>query len=218
MIAHYSMNEGLGTTLHDSSGFGHDGVIQGASWTEGPFGSALDFDGAGGHVEIPHSDALDIHGDAMSITAWFSLTEYNDDGAFVFKNSQYFLRTDNQGRLGFMLYKPQWTEVKMSWDDRILDTDWHHAAAVYDGSEMSLYLDGAIVAGTAAAGNIQQRTSDVWIGSQTGGLNQFDGLLDDVRIYDHALSGEAIAAMVPEPGTLALLSIGYVALLHRRRG
>lgn len=217
MVEHLSFNEAHGTVVHDSSGYGNDGTFQGASWIEGVAGSALAFDGEGGHVEIANSNSLNIQGNAITIAAWFKRSALNDDGAFVFKNSQYCLAINDQGRLSFSLYTPTWYSVVMNWPDRLMDTKWHLVAAVYDGATMAIYLDGTEIVSGANTGNIQQQTSNIWVGSQSEGLNQFGGILDEVSIYDHALSGTALAAMIPEPTTLGLVVLGGIAALMRRR-
>ncbi len=187
LAANWSFNENSGSNTKDSTGI-NNGTIIGASWISGANGSALDFDGKGGHVEVPNSSSLDINGDQITMAAWFKITEKSDEGGFIFKNSQYFLRINNQGRVSFILYNPSWSEVLMSWDSRIQDNSWHHVAGVYDGMEMKLYLDGKKIAGKTSSGNIQSKSSDVWIGSQSGSMNQFDGILDEVQIYNKALS------------------------------
>jgi hypothetical protein len=217
LIASYTMDEGQGTVVSDSSGNGNNGLVSRAAWCQGHLGSSLDFNGQGGHIAIPNSQSLDIHGNAITLSAWFKMSELNDDGAFVFRDSQYFLRIDNVGRLCFVLYLPVWTEVKTSWADRIVDNNWHHTVAVYDGAEMSIYLDGVSVAHLTAAGNIQQKISDIWIGSQAGGYNQFGGLLDEVKIYNNALNSSQILAAIPEPGTICFMELTIIRFLMKSK-
>jgi len=70
LVGYWKFDEGSGTTAYDSSGNGLDGTLNGdPQWVEGQLGGALDFDGNGDFVEIPHSTILSIT-DEITITAW----------------------------------------------------------------------------------------------------------------------------------------------------
>ena len=70
---------------------------------------------------------------------------------------------------------------------------WHHIAATYDGTAITLFLDGIQVGTTALSGNVDQNsTVDVAIGSQPNGGNAFDGKIDDVRIFQRGLTAADI--------------------------
>jgi hypothetical protein len=81
------------------------------------------------------------------------------------------------------------------------DDRWHHAAGVYDGTSLRLYVDGVLDASSDASGTIRNTGSRVFIGSddvertRLGRNRAFHGLIDDVRIYDHALSEDTIQAL-----------------------
>ncbi|MBU0660889.1 prepilin-type N-terminal cleavage/methylation domain-containing protein [Patescibacteria group bacterium] len=204
LVAYWNMNENIGASIADSSGNNNAGIIDGAEWTDGREGSGLDFDGSGGHVLVDNSDSLNITEDEITLSVWFKKSDLSDGGAFIFKNSQYFLWIDSNGKVNFILYKPNWTEVSLEWVDRINDTDWHHVVALYDGEAMKIYIDNQELASLETNGNIQSRTNDVRIGSQNDTLNEFDGLLDTIRIYDRAVSLEEIDALYNEVGELVV--------------
>ena len=74
--------------------------------------------------------------------------------------------------------------------------EWHHVAGVYDGRVMKLYVDGKLDATKPWAGGIAKNNSDVLIGENVEQPNRcFDGLIDDVRIYNYALSESEIKAL-----------------------
>lgn len=133
------------------------------------------------------------------------------------------------------------TEIQGSFivsDTNVAGGDWTHLAFVYDGGGgfagsglVHHYVDGVLV-GTSDAGsgavNVNTTTSStvsgnftpVMIGGriQTGSNQYFGGMIDDVRIYDHALgAAEVFALAVPEPGRAVLLLGGLVLLAGRRR-
>ena len=105
---------------------------------------------------------------------------------------------------------------------------WRHVVGTYDGAFLRIYVDGdlegmsyigSVVAYTGPAalriGNIQH-SSHIYGPEHVGA---FDGVIDDVRIYDRALSGTEVADLyaLPEPATMSLLALGSLAVLRRRR-
>ena len=98
------------------------------------------------------------------------------------------------------------------------DGEWHQIVAVFDGTAnvASLYIDGGIAASVSGA-STQSNTTDFLIGGTTAGPT-FNGLIDDVRIYDNALTAGDVRALysdadpspVPEPTTVLLLGLGLI--------
>ena len=125
--------------------------------------------------------------DKISFSFWFKLSEVGAGGTFIFQNVKYVLRIDSQGKLSFALYTPVWKSLVMNHKDRILDTNWHHVVATYDGATMSIYLDNTLKASCANTGTLQSTTTDVMIGKQ-GLINPFKGIIDEVLIYDIPLT------------------------------
>ena len=108
----------------------------------------------------------------------------------------------------------------------LLDGEWHHVAVTAVDDWIVLYVDGkrvgsgeaSFLGGFTGLNSISiGRNKDSTAGS--GGQWFFDGLIDDVRVYDTALTHDEIIglAAVPEPAGLALLMAGMVGLLCRRR-
>lgn len=186
LIAGWKFDENSGNIAHDMMGL-HNGDITGSTWVTGISGSALEYDGLGGHVQVPNNSTFNPVGDKISFSFWFKLRQAGADGAFVFQNVKYMVRMDAQGRVSFGVYTPVFKGIVMAYTDRILNTDWHHVAATYDGAIMKIYVDGILKASGSNTGNLQSTTSPVYIGNQNS-INPFKGTMDEVLIYSKALS------------------------------
>lgn len=82
---------------------------------------------------------------------------------------------------------PNLTQTALSTPINLTDNNWHNIIGTWDGSAMSLYIDGAFISNKPVKGTIVY-VQDLVIGSQGDGGNKFVGLLDDVRIYNRALT------------------------------
>jgi hypothetical protein len=113
----------------------------------------------------------------------------------------------------------------------VVDNNWHHVAATWDGSGWSLYVDG-VLDGTKnwnltspnapsfpRYDSIQLAAIGTALSSNGTASGNFYGFIDDVRIYEGALGLSDIQALaaVPEPASLGILAVGAAALLRRRR-
>ena len=202
LVSAWHFDENSGTLATDAKG-SNNGTISGASWVPGISHSALDFDGVAGHVQVPYSNSLNNTTNQISLSCWFKMNEVGDNGAFIFNRVKYMLRLDPQGRVSFSIYNPVFTSLVMDYADRILNTDWHHVVATYDGAQMKLYIDGKLKNSMAATGNLQTSNSDLYIGDQST-LNFFPGLLDEVLLYSRPLTEAEVLSVfntTPNPGT-----------------
>jgi hypothetical protein len=81
------------------------------------------------------------------------------------------------------------------------DARWHHLVAVYDGTKMYLYMDGELDVSTSAAGSIETNDMPVFIGANSKASGRgWKGLIDDVRIYNYALSEAEVKALYSNQG------------------
>jgi len=211
LLAHYALNEGSGTIAWDSSGNGHTGtLVDGPQWFAG---MAVDFDGQNDHIDI---GAVDVPGGAITLAAWFNSDNLTNCGSgqcrliskstSTSESAHYFmLSTTLEGessRLRFRLKTGGVTETLIASSGDLTEGEWVHAAAVYDGSQMRLYKNGQLVGSAAKSGSISTNDSvPVWIGGNPDGATSmpWDGLIDEVRIYDEALTAAEIRAL-PPPG------------------
>ncbi len=207
LIAHWEFDDGSGTTARDSSGKGHDGALQGdPQWVTGMIGSgALSFDGTDGLVEAGDDGSLSLT-DALTITAWVSVHDLNTYYFIVCKQpsgtagdnypGNYEFRTVvDSGALQFGHQEAEGEQFTFyTSDSSIAVEQWHHVAVtVAKGDLVEFYIDGV------AAGSSEQLTNfgvlndePVRIGGRKDGYSFFNGLLDDIRLYDRALSATQI--------------------------
>ncbi|MEK7396705.1 MAG: LamG-like jellyroll fold domain-containing protein, partial [Candidatus Poribacteria bacterium] len=144
IIGLWFFDEGKGDTAADSSGNKHDGAITSAKWTDGKYGKALSFEGAGG-VKITSTEKLSL-GDQFTMMAFFNAKTLNNYHAIICKNNEYLLRMDNLAEGGKM---SAFVNLDGGWEPRasafvpVKDT-WYHYAAVYSSKTKTLivYVNG----------------------------------------------------------------------------
>ncbi|KKO18377.1 MAG: hypothetical protein BROFUL_02927, partial [Candidatus Brocadia fulgida] len=186
----YNFNEESGTIATDSSGNGNNGTIYGASWTTGRSGDGLSFDGANDYVNL--GDPLSLQPNTVSVSVWFKTTDSN--GIILRKRPYgYGLEVRSSGRISFWIYNSAATLFRAISPIAYNDNAWHHAVGVYDGSRVRLYIDSVQVA-SASAGTICYTAGGIAIG-RDGNFNgsYFSGLVDELGIYNRALSNFAIS-------------------------
>jgi hypothetical protein len=193
LVAAYAFNEGSGSTAADASGTGNTGTIAGATWAAGKFDQALAFNGTSSWVTVAGSSSLNLT-TGMTLEAWVRPTAAAPDWtAAVIK--------ERPGGLAYALYaadgagKPPAGYINQDGADvhatgpAVLPLNtWTHLAATYDGSTIRLYVNGSQVASTARTGAITTSTSPLRIGGDSVWGEYFTGLIDEVRVYNRALS------------------------------
>lgn len=197
--AHWKLDEEEGDTAYDSAGPYDADLHGGPVWqpSGGMEGGALEFDGIDDYVSTPF--ILDPATGSFSVFAWI---KSGDRGQVIISQNDgtgtRWLWTDpSYGRLITWVMHPPFDPL-MS-ESTITDDQWHHVGLVYDfeGFRRHLYVDGAQVAqDTDAVGGVGS-SGGLYFGAEKtlGAGTFFSGLIDDVRIYNKALSEEEIAAL-----------------------
>lgn len=200
-LAFYSFDEESGEVAGDSSG-NHQGahLVNGPDRVAGKQGRALRFDGAKSYVQVPDLGLQP----GLTVAAWLNLASFGKDD---FTSSILHCDGWNLGDLHFMVVK-ETGRIRAALNG-IGDLDskfgftkdrlgqWVHVALTYDAKARSLklYVNGQLdnSGGTQSARPLD--LSHVKIGTWEGHARFFDGLMDDVRFYDQALSADQIAAL-----------------------
>jgi hypothetical protein len=198
-VAAYSFDEGGGLVVGDGSGSGNDGSVSGAGWVVGgKYGSGLLFDGVDDVVTVPDDATLRIPVD-ITLEAWINTSSVTGHRHFVGKNF-YELSVDPSGG-GFTTtfeFRTGDGWVGATSGDLTLG-EWYHVAGTFDGSVIRLFVDGVEVETTAAGGTIDQTSSPFRVGTADASGDFFDGLIDEVRVYDRVLTPTEIQTDMNTP-------------------
>jgi hypothetical protein len=200
LVAAYTFEAGSGTIVADASGNGRTGTMSGGvSWAPGgKFGQALSFNGTSGLVSIADAASLDFTSN-MTIEAWVWPTARSNWDTVVMKGF------GSSGR-AYALYAGDGTglpagTIRAGSSERSavgssvmpLNT-WSHVAMTFGGGSLRIYVNGVQVGGVAGNGNIRTSNDPVTIGGSSAWGRWFAGLIDEVRIYNRALSQSEIQA------------------------
>jgi hypothetical protein len=202
----------LDGNAEDSSGYGNDGVVHGSCWTSDHLGepsAAASFDGIDDWIGVEHSDSLQTieDNDALTITAWVNIYGWYQDWN-VFAILEKKDETDDLQGWGFYLVAQPSSGICFDvWADSVdlcvdfapaFDT-WYHLAVAYDDSAnaVAVYVDGTLLQEETLSGMLAD-TGDgaLNIGESLLGPDEWsDGVIDELRLYNRALTAEEIAAI-----------------------
>jgi len=196
-VGHWKLDDGAGTIAADSSGNGNDGTLIGdPQWAAGIIGGALDFDGDGDYVDCGYDPLFDITGE-ITVAAWLNIRSIPNawTGAVV--------KGENAWRLSNVDMDPRFHFGITIWnapDTASVDgatavgyDEWHHVTGTFDGANINVYLDGVLDGSAPTTEPIGISTTNLFIGenSESPGRS-WDGLIDEVMIFDRALSADKI--------------------------
>ncbi|HUS71525.1 MAG TPA: LamG domain-containing protein [Sedimentisphaerales bacterium] len=201
MVSYWKFDESDGTTAYDWFGL-NDGTIHGAEWTTGPVDGALSFDrNHRTYVSVPDDASLNITGD-ITISAWVYCTRGGSYQAIVTKcagagprNNPFDFRTHEtaEPQLAFVRADASGHERVYS-RTRISLGEWHHVLVRVENKVPDFYIDGVDAgkyADTTFTRTPTGNTKPLLIGKRDDGL-YFNGIIDEVAIYNRALSAEEI--------------------------
>jgi len=207
-VSHWKFDEGSGTTAYDSVG-ANDGTVYGATWTTGQIKGALSFDGVDDYVNVIDCDnSLDIEDD-ITIAAWVKLDYFNrhDHDFFVGKQPTGTSRTNYPGNYifrttplnGYIHFHHQTgtgdNEIsKYSSTYGIAAGEWQHVSVtLVEGGNVNFYIDGSPAGTVPQLGTFGLLNDEpVRIGTRKDEWSYFNGLLDDIMIFNIALSAQEI--------------------------
>jgi len=192
-------------SAEDAMGTNHGSLQNGATYGTGKVWQAFSFDGVDDHARIPDAPALNPAA-AITLEAWIKssgCTHYYGWCSIITKspNGQardfgYGLLINSQGRIGFVNGDGvNWFSTYQG--PSLFDDAWHHIAATYGDGVVTYHVDGVQVFSTTNSVPLTANTSQVEVGAESGepGYAPFRGFIDEVTLYDRALSNSEIQAI-----------------------
>jgi hypothetical protein len=203
LIGWWKFDEGYGTIALDNSGYGNHGTFVGdPQWVAGYDGDALEFDGSGDFLDCGEDPSLEISG-AVSITTWIKVGDVgidhkvggNQDGT----NGGYKMSIFSNNKVEFEIRSSSNSATlnrNVSGGTEIMEDVWYHVAGVYSQGDgyIRTYVNGNLDRQLATTEELGASPGTFYIGCEpfnTGSYN-FDGVMDDVRLYNKALTQDEI--------------------------
>jgi hypothetical protein len=234
------LDETEGTLASDSSGNGHHGaLLNGPTWTTGQLRGALNFDGTNDQVTCVESPALRISGE-MTIAFWTKknaeakqLSRLVGKGNTSARNYGIWQEPGSGGRLLFQQLDSAGQGINLWTTKKLAVGTWYHVAAVVRSNKVSLYINGTLD-GSGVRRVAGPTTTDPLTFGYGGWNDHYPGVLDDVRIYNRALTPDEIAELhsqgfpdrrragrtleLPARSQMAKAQARRIAWSHSRRG
>jgi len=215
LLCWWKFDETEGTTAVDYSGHYHYGIVNGATWVaNGRVGGALDFGGDGDHM-IDEDAENYLNGlDALTVCMWIKSDLTNTDKGFIVceepdaSDHIITMRYDASGVIGggtnllkMAVVAPN-NEQQLESSSNLQTTEWQHVCMTWStGQQLKFYVNGVEDTPQANRGPRYVTTSGVTTliigkgGKDEGPSAGWDGMIDDVRIYNIALSDAEIYAL-----------------------
>ncbi|MBN2593758.1 MAG: hypothetical protein JXA81_09645 [Sedimentisphaerales bacterium] len=225
LIGYWQFDEGTGTTTADRSLNGYNGTIYGGTtWTEGVYGSALQFDGSDAYVDTDQSLLNGLEG--FTLACWVSGSNTSVYAGIIGQNElvEFGFTSENGGQLGTWMFGNQWQFVGADYDFPY--PSWHHVALTGDPSGVVIYIDGEVAASDPGAVTSGTSGFPFNIGGYVFNADQpqtLEGEIDEVFVFGRALTqpeiqslmkgvGEYPYALGPDPADGALYPATWVTL------
>jgi len=205
LVGYWNLDNASESMMIDQSLYHNDGKVYGVNQVKGLFNSALSFDGVNSFAKIPDSDSLKLN-KYGSIEFWIKIPKAEDaapQGWIIGKGSGW-------NRPGWAVTTVVKNHIRFQWQsnkDVILDSamelsygEWHHVVAVMDGRIMEIFIDGKLDPNILPNNQSAINSFDINMGnvlfdnSIGNDLLPFNGLMDEVRIYDRPLTAEEVKA------------------------
>jgi hypothetical protein len=210
LVGWWKLDEGSGTMALDWSGHGNNGMVKGGPlWVVGHDDDALQFDGVDDYVEVPHDPSLTVDTE-VTVMAWINTERHNSAGgdwqAILAKSNDprsYSFYTYTNGTLHFSAGASPYIGSNSA--DQVPLNEWVHVCAMVVEGHHQYYINGED-AGTGGTGTVLPGTADTAafrIGLSQEGGNNFLGMIDDVRIYNKALTQDEIQQIMRGDPTIA---------------
>jgi hypothetical protein len=236
LVSYWSFEEGQGNTAHDSAGSNNGNIYGSTAWVAGQVGDyALYFNDERNDYVLGTNSPFDFANTTFTACGWFKTTT----GVWIVSEGGNihggWILYCQGGEVRAMLKEgsPNAYDAYGAWSNTggiCNDGNWHHVAAVIttnttntNGNKAKIYVDGLPVPILSELiAYPYSPSTDKWSVGSLGGSGKpyagYQGSVDDIRIYDRALTGEEIYRLytIPEPATLFLIGTGFLYLIRKR--
>ncbi|MBW8038583.1 MAG: hypothetical protein FVQ85_01135 [Planctomycetes bacterium] len=188
LVAHWKFDDGSGGTATDSAGTNNGALVGDPTWTAGRINGALSLDGNGDYVVV--APVAPLAGVNLTAQAWIRVDEF----AGIWNP---ILTQHDPSNNGYYFYVSSGTPafyivggvafVQVISNEAINTNQWYHVAGTNDGSNLKLYIDGQLKDSASSTGFLGANYN-AYIGSEPVTPLYYTGLIDDVRIYNRAVS------------------------------
>lgn len=213
LVGYWSFNEGTGTVATDFSGNGNHGTFSGISdppsatsgWTNGKRSRAIQFDNSDDTVEAVHSTSLNVSS-TMTVAFWIKRNTTAETNAWFSKSSTaadsgWFLEGNADG--GFFFSDSAGGTEATAVQQHLRANEWAHVAITYNSgasqaNRFIFYVNGAAIAdtdGNVVAAGLTTTSESVRIGKFWSGGEPCNCTMDEVRMYNRALTATEIASL-----------------------
>lgn len=218
LVGYWSFDENGGTSTADLSGNGNTGTLTNmddADWVAGKFGNGLDFDGTDDVVVVTDDDNIQNifdGGGAVSVYVDVDSDGENNDGRIIDKGAWYISVNNESGGTVSLTFHHQFSGTNGQWTTTNRDitlNSFTHVAVVYDNSDVAnnpkIYINNQLREVTEDTTPVGTRTTDVGtnlrFGNNSAGDRTFDGIIDDVRLFNATIDLWKINQLSKDPRT-----------------
>ncbi len=184
-------------TLTLSNSTGTEYALAEKTETHGP-GKAISFDGTDDYINCGNNRSLDVDDDGkITLEAWVKVSgSTNDEQCIIGRwydgqtwDASYVLEIENNSLKPRIAINNSSGDLHCTSNEDISANKWHHIAGVYDGTDLKIYADGVLKSTYSNSNGISNSAAPVTIGKYTNSTdpNPFNGVIDEVRIWNTAL-------------------------------
>lgn len=208
VVAIWLLDEGKGQEIKDASGNGHTGEFFGKpEWVDGKLGKGIQFHGVPDHIEVPDPDHK-LTPKHITMLCWLNLDNVSGNHSIL---EQY----DWAGDLGTHAWRTNGVALQfyVIWGTNapnanggtLKASEWMHVAATYDGSDIKSWINGEVVATAKGSRDLNPSDKSLSFGvrGDTKDVHWMQGIMDEVAIFDEALTEKEIQDIMNSPKGLA---------------
>lgn len=220
LVGYWSMNEGKGSVVHDASGKGNNGTLEGSpmpTWITGKFGSALQFDGSQNYVQITNSSTLRGMS-ALTIALWVNAsswtpTYYGLVSKWTSGAGRYFLLGYPEGK-NLYFWVSDGTNTQYITASLPTLKQWHLLVATFQGEQsLKIFIDGTLAAqATTNITSINNAANNTPLYVGRYATYFASATIQDVQIYNQAISTNDVATLYSNKTTVSPFPIETVVI------